>query len=291
MFQLVSLEHSKVKDFETLTFQHLLPRLKQIDNDPNLIAFGAESIYGAMGLIIAHVDQKLKRAEILSIYVRSEHRQKGIGTALLAEIESCLHEAGCDTVKLSYYSGKKVTSVLEAFLKKKEWTEPVVQTFIYKTDIKAIANAPWTRALQFPKNMETFMWSNLSEWEKDQLRNSTSIEYPSYLSPFKNEEVIDPFISIGLRTDTEIIGWSMVHHVSEDTRLYDSLFVESRYQHQGSAINLLAASIQLQVAANIPFGMFAVNTTNKVMKRLVDRWFEPYTISVTKMYVTFKSIS
>jgi GNAT superfamily N-acetyltransferase len=291
LYQLVSLQETQVKDFETLTFQHLLPRFRRIDQDPRLIAIGAEYYSKPIGLVVAEVNPERRTAEVLSVFVKKDYRNFGVGAALLAEIESRINEEGCETVKLAYYSGKAITPVLEAFLCKRGWSEPVVHTLIYTTDMETMAQAPWFRRFKFPRNMHSFLWSELSEIERERLRSSETIGYPPYLSPFKNEQNIEKLISLGLREGDQVIGWSVVHRVAEDTLLYNSLFVQSQYQHLGCAIILLAASIQLQQEHNIPYSMFAVNMDNPVMRRIVDRWFKPYTIKTTEMYATFKSTS
>lgn len=291
MYHLLSLQTSQIKSYESLTFQYLLSRFRYIDDDPGLIAIGAECFSQPVGLVIAHLNPELRTAEILSLFVKSDFRNMGIGAALLLEIERHILQAGCRTIKLAYSSGKAITPVLESLLNKEGWSSPTLQTVIYTTDVKTMTQAPWFRKFKFPQHMHPFFWSELSQTDRQNLLDFKSIGYPPYLSPFINEHKIDKRMSLGLRAEDQIIGWSLVHHASEDTRLYNSIFVRPQYQHLGCAIILLAESIQLQQQHNIPYSMFAVNTENQVMTRLVERWFKPYTIKTTDMYVTFKSIS
>lgn len=291
MYYLVSIQESQVKEYESLTFQNMLPRLRRIDCDSRLIAIGAESSSGSMGLVLANVNIENRTAEILSLYVKPDYREIGIGSALLLEIEGRLHQMGCESVKLTYYAGKTITPVLEAFLDKQGWSTPKVQSLIYTTHIELMAQAPWFRKSAFPGKMQSFLWSELSEIERERLRDSEAIGYPPYLSPFRNEQKLEKLISLGLRAEGHVVGWSLVHRIAGDTLLYSSLFVQSQYQHLGSAIMLLAASIQLQQEHGIPYSMFAVNLDNPFMMRIVDRWFKPYTVKCTEMYAVYKPTS
>ena len=132
-----------------------------------------------------------------------------------------------------------------------------------------------------------FPWSQLTDADKKQIE---TLDYPASLSPFGNTPA-EPINSLGLRYDSQLVGWMVTHRVATDAIRYSTMFVDKRFQRLGRAISLLSQSILRQVESTVPYCVFAVAQDNPAMLQFVDKHLEPYLTEVTHSYVALKQLS
>jgi len=282
--QLLELQPSMVGGFEKFTYSHLRTRLVTMtDGD---VAIGALDSGRPVGLIYAQVNANL--AQVVSIFVIPSHRGLGVGTALLAAMEERMR-AGSPRIYLAYPVGSSVLA-LERILAKRHFSEPVVDTLIYRLDSN-LRKAPWFARYRLAQNARIGRWIDLSSDQRRMLASAQDAWYPSYLSPFRDEERVDPSLSVVLFEDHQPLGWCMAHRIADDTRLYSSLVVHPSIQHLGYAFTLVAESVNRQVSQNIPYGLFAVLVSNLPMLGIVQKWIQPYALAVTEQRSAFKVLS
>jgi hypothetical protein len=123
------------------------------------------------------------------------------------------------------------------------------------------------------------------ERESIQEQQATSPWYPEILSPWSDEEIIEPLNSLGLRYKDQVVGWMITHRVAEDTIRYTKMFVRKDLQSLGRAISLLAKAIKLQLEtmedSKAVCTVFADNTE---MIRFVDKRLAPHLNSMRQSW-------
>ncbi len=281
--QWVELRPSTVGGFERFTYSHWRPRLlAMMETD---VAIGALADGHPVGLIYAQKHATV--AELVSVFVTASHRGLGIGTALLAQLEERLR-AQCLRIHVVYPVGSSVLA-LECILAKRHFSDPAVDTFIYRVDAH-ITQASWFGQYRLARNVRLGLWADLSLAQRKALAAAQGTWYPAYLSPFRDEERIDPGLSVVLMQDDQPVGWCMAHAVAADTRLYTTLVVHPRIQHLGYAFTLVAESVNRQLSQGIPYGLFAVLIANQPMLRIVKKWIQPYALATTEQRTAYKGL-
>ena len=151
-------------------------------------------------------------------------------------------------------------------------------------------DAPWMHKYSLPTSFSAFLWSELTKNERMIIQQKQEAEqwYPESLSPFQDEEIIEPLNSLGLRYKGEVVGWMITHRLTPDTIRYTSLFIRQDFQNLGRAIPLLAKAIYLHNSSKVTKGIFVVEIENKPMCRFVKRRMAPYLTSITETRETFK---
>lgn len=270
--------------FRDLTFPLFRPLLITPQLDNRYFTLGVELGGEPVGLAVAEIDQQdPAQADIHSIAVAAQHRRRGIGVALMNRLEEVLLERGVGLGRFTYMSGLPQTPSVEAMLRKCGWSEARPRMMVCRGDMPSILKAPWMQERSFPPEFSVFSWCALSAEERAGIlaKQSASPWYPEELTPFKNEQQIEPINSLGLRYNGEIVGWCIGHVMTADTVRYSSLFVRREHQITGRAIPLLANSIyRLLDAPHYKLAMFDVAMDNVPMLRFVKTRMAPYLISV-----------
>jgi GNAT superfamily N-acetyltransferase len=293
MYSIIRLNSSTAQNYKNMTFPCLQPFLGNLSTHTSLIAIGAAFSDQPIGLVLANVREYTHgeySAEVLSIFVASSQRCRGIGTALLTAMEDELHQRGCRKVLLVYRTGKPTTPILEYLLQKCQWSPPQARLLMCKATLQSIINAPWMHRYSLPAAFSTFLWSELTQDEKMVIQRKQEVEqwYPESLSPFQDEDMIEPLNSLGLRYKGEVVGWMITHRLASDTIRYTSLFVRQDFQKFGRAIPLLAKAIHLQNSSKVTNGIFAVELENKPMYEFVKRRLDTCITSITETRESFK---
>ena len=109
--------------------------------------------------------------------------------------------------------------------------------------------------------------------------------YPEILSPWSDEEIIEPLNSLGLRYEDQVVGWMITHRVAENTIRYTKMFVRKDLQSLGRAISLLAKAIKLQLETREDSkAVFTVFADNTEMIRFVNKRLAPYLNSIRQSW-------
>ena len=261
---------SELLKYENLSFPNIKKRLTRRQNQGELLAVVAELSDQPIGLLV--VDFHAPVADIISFYVQPQHRQKGIGTALVEHLELGLLSKGCQSLTVNYKSTELTQLALEPLLKKLDWQPPQIDFVLGKTTINHLSQVPWLRKYPFSGAFTVFPWSELTNEDCKQI---TKMDYPASLDPLMDNS-FEPINSLGLRYQGKLIGWIVTHRVAEDSIRYSSLFVDKPHQKVGRSIALLSQSILAQMPTNISNCLFAVPTKNQAMTSFVSRRLQPY---------------
>ena len=139
-FPLVELEPSMAEACARMTFpvyRHLLnlrpaPRHPEQGDDRVIqpAGFVARSDDGPVGFALAElpIGASENIPEVLSLFVRPEIRNRGVGTALLDRLERHLGERGFEEVKAVYMGNRPGNAALNRVFAKRGWSAPEVRT-------------------------------------------------------------------------------------------------------------------------------------------------------------------
>lgn len=286
MYQFIRLNEKKATLYEKLTYPKFRPYLKTLDYDNTLIAIGVNLASQPVGLALAEILTDENSSEILSLFVVPEHRGKGLGKTLLEHLEKELISQGCSQVSLVYISNA-TTPYLEKILKERQWSNPQFRMLVGSSPIENLKDAPWLNLdNRLPSSYSIFPWLELSLQERKliQQQQSDSPWYPEVLSPFTEEENIEPINSLGLRYHDKVVGWMVTHQVVVDTIRYTKLFVRKDMQRLGRGIALLAAAIKLQLKSTKTQGIFTTFADNDSMINFIHKHLAPYLTSIRQSW-------
>lgn len=293
MFALELLNVHTVVPYSGLTFPHFRSRLESLSLEGSMMAVGASVNGQPVGLALADVHTDDSAGEVCSLFVTPAYRGCGIGTALLDQIEMGLQKRGCSKAWFRYTAGKATTSTLEGMLHKGGWEEPEVRRWICKAD-RHILDAPWMKRRHLPDSFALFPWQELTPTERDAMKKEEGPDgwLPEGYTPFDDEHLIEPTISLGLRYQSEVVGWMFVHRVSEGVVRYHHLFVREDLRRKRCGLPMLVESIwrQAETLGSDSCGVFIIGNKNPTMRRFLQRQIAPYLVSVQESRGTWKDL-
>ncbi|MCA1991845.1 MAG: GNAT family N-acetyltransferase [Coleofasciculus sp. S288] len=289
MYTLNLLINSTATQYEKLTFPIFRSLLHNLELNPSIIAIGASCLGQPIGLAIAQIHPDSNSAEILSLFVASSYRCRGVGTALLTRLESELSQRGCRKAELVYTTGKPTTPALEHLLHKCHWALPQPRMLVCKTTEKMM-DAPWMNRYSLPPTFTIFPWTDLTENERlsIQKRQAEKPWIPQDLIPFQYEENLESLNSLGLLYKGEVVGWILTHRIDSNTIRYTCSFVQQEFQRMGRMIPLLVEAIKRQYQAKIFNAIWAVSVNRTAMGDFVKRRMANYMESIEESRGTFK---
>jgi GNAT superfamily N-acetyltransferase len=251
------------------------------------IAISAQYENQPVGLILANCSQILRMTEMHSIFVAEPFRgpKLNIAPQMLALLETELIPLGCMVLTFSYNLGEPETHDLEHLLLTHGWEKP--RLFMISCHFDQKFNPPWLNTeLPLPTGFSEFPWPELTAQERAKLqyREEQGMFRPE-ISPFgKNEHIIEPLNSLGLRYKGEVVGWMITHRIDPDTIRYSALYIHKEFQIQGIALRLLRDSIQIQLHATLPpFAVLDVNVdmVDRTWLNFIKRKLIPFAFKVT----------
>lgn len=247
-----------------------------------------------IGLIVGAFRPHDVPAEIYSFYVEEEHRRQGIGAQLLEAFEALLISKGSSKIKISYLGAQDWTSNLELLLKHQQWL-PSSQVSIKCFFNLQTFNPDWLHKNHpLPAGCEIFLWKKLTTTEKKEIE--AFIEQraiPFTLSPFRNEKHIDWTTSLGIRDETQVLGWIVNLRPSKELIEYKSFFIFREYHLQGHSMRLLTESIHLAQKKPPRHAVLQVflNNVDYHWVKFVKRRLLPYTERVERFYEAWKVLT
>ncbi len=178
--------------FAPLTFPALRGRLGAGEPDRNLLAVGAALPGEPVGLALAEIAPGGASVQLLSLFVAAPYRRRGLGTALLAELEATLAQRGCIRMSAAYRDALPGLTALEGVLRKRCWTPPQPDLHLFTFD-RRLLGASWIQQGTLPGDFILFAWNELTPQERAELkaRQGTDGWHEESLSPYTEEERID----------------------------------------------------------------------------------------------------
>ena len=283
MYTITKIDNSLTASFyQQFTFPLFRSYLDNCQPSGFTVAIAVNFLKKPIGLAMAIVLPDLK-AEILSIFVSVSHRGKGIGTALFSRLLEELTKKGCQSVELTYITGKPTTPALERLLEKFGWDTPQPQMLLCKWNCQ-ISQVPWLQInYRLSPEFAIFPWLEMTKEERIELQEQkvTKSWIPPQLDPFQHEKNLEPLNSLGLRYQTVVVGWIITHRLSPDTIRYTCSYIRPDLQKVGKILALYAESIQRQAAnPEISQAIWTVPFVYSTMVNFVKRRMQPYLSSI-----------
>ena len=275
------LYNSLVKEKETPLFSlNIYDSLHSSAEKKTLVAYQGDT---PIGIILIDHSKITKTGKLHSLYVNPSHRNKGVGTKLVFLSLEALRTENMTACVTFHTKDDPHAPFIEKILEKTRWEG--TRNFMKRCYFNPYEfKAPWFHLnLSYPEGFESFLWKDLTDKERDYLRrNEKQGRFPQFLYPLKDEEIIEPINSLGLRYKKEIVGWLVTHRTDPDTIRYSSFFIEPSLKKRSLSIKLLLDSLHLHALSptksafiEIPYLNVQADWLNLINKRLV-----PYSTEV-----------
>ena len=298
------LREHEVAAVSHLTFPAYRPLLAECrsrgESDKNQAVRALVAWHGAMpvGLVLAQIrdDNRAEKpnsqsALLFSVSVLPDWRQRGLATDLLQAMEQVLRQAGCVSVEVDYTTRLPSLASFESLLQSCQWAPPEATLLMSLGYSREVIQAPWVSAVRkAPPGFELFEWAQLRADERASLAQAVAVgDIPKNLSPFADEEELDPNISVGVRHHGEVVAWMTVTRSPfiPDALCYRSTYVRPQWRAARALGPLvLSEAIRRHVASPVcearPVGAFgmsfkeSVKMLNFYRKRLAPYCFSSY---------------
>jgi GNAT superfamily N-acetyltransferase len=245
-----------------------------------------------VGMCVAERDGESHSGTVLSLFVSAEFRGEGIGGSLLKASVQALRNGGCAKAEIVFTDEKPDAAArMRAMLSRAGWDAPVKRMLVFRWDLKGYdAELPWMKSFTLRQGFDIGLWSDVTEAEKAQLRDSDQRDgwIAPDLRPWDFEENYEPLNSLSLRYEGELVGWMINDRVAPDVIRFTCSFVREDLQKAGCIIALYARALKLQMEAGILQVMWAVPFQHPRMiafskRRLATNsatWFTTYGSSI-----------
>lgn len=258
------------------------------------VAFGAFQGDIPVGLLLANLNLPRQVAEIHSLFVHPEHRNRKVASQMLSLLEQEALQKKCPVITMIYPSASPTTPFLEQLLRSHDWGAPRHFSIHCRFD-GPLFHPPWLRQ-EYPlsNDFQLFPWKDLQPKERQKLLyRAQQLEIRGDISPFREEELIEPINSLGLRYQNEVIGWMITHREDPDTIQYFALYIVKAFQYHKEAIKLLQESIRLQQQSSVRWAILDVNITRTEPSwlKFVKQRLIPYAESVSYTKQSYRWIS
>lgn len=272
-----------LRDYPTLVFPAVGRQAEARPLREPLIAIAAAHEDRTIGLALAELRPDGASAELLSLVVAPEHQGRGVGTALVAQVERALHSLGCNMIDWVYRANWAGVPAIERIMRKRDWLEPQVRMLLCQGACENFAHAIDMQPPVLPNRFILFPWVELPLETRQTMQAQQAVApwYPAVLTPFQMEDRIEPRTSLGLRYDDQVTGWLITHRLKPDTIQYTSLYVQPAFQQHGLASALVIEASRRQLISGVPFFKYQVQIENTLMVELVQRNLKPFLTSYT----------
>jgi GNAT superfamily N-acetyltransferase len=256
------------------------------------IAFVARLKGAPVGLVLGELPLSVVgSAEMLSLFVAPDWRNRGIGRTLVARLEEEVARRGQVELIATYTSGKPSIAAVERILWKRGWEAPETRTL----SVRFTPQAGLTAAVFEEKRMaaltaglELFSWADLSPEEKRAIRVSQqrSPWITPALAPWRFEGGdLDLVSSIGARTvgapkdgsgpGGEVVGWVLNHHASPGVVRFTCSFLRKDFSRRGRIVPLYRESLRRLAATDCRLCTFVTPVEYDGMIAFIQRWIAP----------------
>jgi GNAT superfamily N-acetyltransferase len=231
--------------------------------------------------------------EVLSVFVRKEDRNRGIATALLAELQARVAGRGFGELKAVYMGGRPANAALERVLAKCGWSAPAVRTVTLRFTPQGARNCPWYGRARLSKGDEIFPWTELRPEEREEIRRTqaAAIWIPPGLEPWRHDaHGFDPVSSLGLRHGGRVVGWVINHRVSPTTVRFTCSYMRKDLGRRGRIMPLYTEALRRLEDAGVGDCLFVTPVEFPTMVDFVKNRCAPWEGSLTETYGVSKRL-
>jgi GNAT superfamily N-acetyltransferase len=273
-----------------LTFPRLCPLLQTISIDSETIVIEARNADEVIGLTLAEKSLGAQSARVLSIFTKKEYRGQGVGTSMVACLEEILRQQAIQYVYVLYQEDFSGAFAVEKIADRMRWSGPELHMVMVKGSRQAMREPHLQWIFQghpLADGFEIFPWRELSDGEREAIikRQEAELWYPEMLSPFREESIMEPINSLGLRYFGEVIGWMINHRITPDTIRYTPLFVSEEARNSSAGYMLIIEAVRRQWDSEIPNYLFLFEPQSPIRKWVLRRFGEAAVIrNIMKSY-------
>jgi GNAT superfamily N-acetyltransferase len=192
--------------------------------------------------------------KVLSLWVKEEHRRKGIASQLLRVAEKIALNNQINYINIIFQNNWESFKWMPTLLQKLAWNKPEKRTVLVKLAYKQVCDLPWFKLQEYPDIFSVVPWVELSQEDYDYIRNKQRNEnwYNDEISPFQLPQILEPLGSLALKNqENKVVGWLIVHKVAPRTVQFTSYFIDKAYRETPATFNLLVDSIERMYKADV----------------------------------------
>ena len=285
-YQFTLIDKINASVYEEFTYPHFRHLLQNLTPDVPVVGIGVELESNPIGLALAFYNPppEVNYGQILSLFVDHTHRNRGIGKALMARIETELQYRGCTEIEIKYLTSSN-SPALESILTHQQWSKPEATALICNCSEDRMAKTKQPQYARYfdrlianlPEGYTLFPWNTLTAQERQDIEQQVETdELVRRFNPFTDDEKLEPVNSLGLRYKNQVIGWVITHRIAPDTVRYTQMFVNPKFQTLSRGTLLVGKATQLQ-GENLPNtkATFRVEIDNTPMVKFVHRRLKP----------------
>jgi len=303
------LKSGELPEVSSLTFKSCRELLEKAIEGPqdngDVLALVAHADGRPVGLVLAETTRQRdegtaigqKHLLLHSVFINLLWQHKGIGTLLMAALETAARDSGYLSIRTEYTPKLDSFEAFERLLASAGWGSP--QQFMEESLswVKDMADADWLKRVpQLPMEYGLIAFDQLTDADREDLQVRLQAgDIPQGLSPFAEEEHLVPELSVGLRHGSKIVAWMSLlrSQVVPDALCYRSLYVDPALRTANGLGPIVAAAAFRRHTANPiaeerPKGIFnthhtAIKQMNFVRKRLLPCCFETYALRSSRL--------
>lgn len=285
-FLIRRLEPGTALEFARYTFPKYQPLL---GSDSSATIIGARKNQDPVGLAIGLLSPGSGRAKILSVAVSAAHRNRGLGTALLSSLEGEL-ASSCGYADAVFMGGTPTSEYVHRMLERRGWGQIQKRSLFCRSDnVESLMSAPWFRRSCLGGSFQILPWHQITPAEKRAVRERRVVSYEETLSPFIQEDSIEPVTSMALRYQGELAGWLITHLIAPDLLRVTRMFVREDLRKRARAVPMIVESIvryidHPDIRVNPKRGIWDIDVNNAPMIQFAHRRLAPF---MTSMYFSY----
>lgn len=262
--------------------------------DATLVALVATSQGKPIGIALGTVLLHIQTANLYTLYVHPDYRNQKVGSQLVHTICEHFLKETAEKVSVLYHTEDPSYEYFEKILKAERWYEPEIKVIRTTYDKYTFKPGWFGNPPEIPKDYELFKWKDLKGAERTRLQHQQQQKvFPDYLSPFREESLIEPINSLGMRHQGEVVGWVITHRIKPDTIRYTSLFFQRDLRNTGYPIRMVKEACMLQIAAGVPIAVMDINTSSvtPVWLRFMKTRMFPFAIAQSYLKQSWRELS
>jgi ribosomal protein S18 acetylase RimI-like enzyme len=226
-------------DFAHLTFPGNRPWLERLGRASPFVALGARFLELPAGLVMAATASDGLSARIVSLTVAQPFRRRGVGSALLLELERVLAQRSIHRLSAQYPAGWFGAAVFTRFLQRSGWPRPQEGGTRFSLSIED-GDLSFLPAHSLAHGLSVRGWLDLSPKQQKFFRDSMRTD-PRYAHAFPELPVwhlMDDAPSLVALEGAEPIGVLMVRFLPSMLD-FDYLWVRSDRRRHGVGVALI----------------------------------------------------
>jgi predicted GNAT family acetyltransferase len=288
--KLIELQSPVDHAFESMTFpvyRHLL-KLEPAPRHPEQgdktivrpLAIAAFQENTPIGLGLAELPTTdEKTPEMLSLFIKSDLRNQGVGTRLVERLEELIRREGFSVVNTVYTTGRPGTGAVERILEKRQWSAAEARTITLRFSPQQAASTPWFRRVQLLSDYEIFPWTELKVEEREDLKRSQNELgwIAKGLEPWHHDQHgFDPISSLGMRYRGKVVGWVINHRTGPGSVRFTCSFIWKKLGRRGRILPLFSASLERLREAGIDSCTFVTPVCYETMVAFAKKRCAPW---------------